>query len=153
MRTPPRTRDFTEFVLLPFIHENAPIYLAGLARPGPTRGENRAVHAMSRLLLHGAIDSIQCSWVKLGDEGCRDVLLGGVNDLGGTLMEETISRMAGAGHGSYKTISQLEAITEPLGRPLRQRTTTYGDPTPERQAAPHPTHGVNPPLRRPLPIV
>src|SRR6185369_9916305 len=81
-----RTGGFTEFVLLPFIHENAPIYLAGLARPGPTRRENRAVHALSRLLLHGAIDSIQCSWVKLGDEGCRDVLRGGANDLGGTLM-------------------------------------------------------------------
>jgi FO synthase len=148
-----RTGGFTEFVLLPFIHENAPIYLAGLARPGPTRRENRAVHAMSRLLLHGAIDSIQCSWVKLGDEGCRDVLQGGVNDLGGTLMEETISRMAGAGHGSYKTISQLEAITEPLGRPLRQRTTTYGHPTPERQVAAAASDGVTPSVRRPLPIV
>ena len=123
-----RTGGFTEFVLLPFIHENAPIYLAGLARPGPTRRENRAVHAVSRLLLHGAIDSIQCSWVKLGDDLCRDVLQGGANDLGGTLMEETISRMAGADHGSYKTISQLRAIAEPLGRPMRQRTTTYGDP-------------------------
>ena len=112
-----RTGGFTEFVLLPFIHENAPIYLAGLARPGPTRRENRAVHALSRLLLHGAIDSIQCSWVKLGDDGCRDVLRGGANDLGGTLMEETISRMAGADHGSYKTISGLRAITESLGRP------------------------------------
>ena len=130
-----RTGGFTEFVLLPFIHENAPIYLAGLARPGPTRRENRAVHAMARLMLHGAIDSIQCSWVKLGDEGCRDVLRGGVNDLGGTLMEETISRMAGADHGSYKTISQLRAIAEPLGRPMRQRTTTYGEVPAERQAA------------------
>jgi FO synthase len=148
-----RTGGFTEFVLLPFIHENAPIYLAGLARPGATRRENRAVHAMSRLLLHGAIDSIQCSWVKLGEEGCRDVLQGGVNDLGGTLMEETISRMAGAGHGSYKTISQLQAITEPLGRPLRQRTTTYGDPTPERLAAGIASDGVTPAVRRPLPIV
>ena len=80
-----RTGGFTEFVLLPFIHENAPIYLAGLARPGPTRRENRAVHAVARLLLHGAIDSIQCSWVKLGDDLCRDVLQGGANDLGGTL--------------------------------------------------------------------
>jgi FO synthase len=130
-----RTGGFTEFVLLPFIHENAPIYLAGLARPGPTRRENRAVHAVSRLLLHGAIGSIQCSWVKLGEEGCRDVLQGGCNDLGGTLMEETISRMAGADHGSYKTISGLRAITEPLGRPLRQRTTTYGEVPAERQAA------------------
>ena len=137
-----RTGGFTEFVLLPFIHENAPIYLAGLARPGPTRRENRAVHALSRLLLHGAIDSIQCSWVKLGDEGCRDVLRGGANDLGGTLMEETISRMAGADHGSYKTISGLRAITEPLGRPLRPRTTTYGEVPAERQAAAEATDGV-----------
>ncbi len=137
-----RTGGFTEFVLLPFIHENAPIYLAGLARPGPTRRENRAVHAVSRLLLHGAIGSIQCSWVKLGEEGCRDVLQGGCNDLGGTLMEETISRMAGADHGSYKTISGLRAITEPLGRPLVQRTTTYGEVTAERQAAAAASDGV-----------
>jgi FO synthase len=137
-----RTGGFTEFVLLPFIHENAPIYLAGLARPGPTRRENRAVHAVSRLLLHGAVDSIQCSWVKLGEEGCRDVLQGGCNDLGGTLMEETISRMAGADHGSYKTISGLRAITEPLGRPLVQRTTTYGPVTAERQAAAAASDGV-----------
>jgi FO synthase len=148
-----RTGGFTEFVLLPFIHENAPIYLAGLARPGPTRRENRAVHAVSRLLLHGAIDSIQCSWVKLGDEGCRDVLRGGVNDLGGTLMEETISRMAGADHGSYKTISQLRAIAEPLGRPMRQRTTTYGEVPEERQAAAAATDGVCASVRSPLPVL
>ena len=147
-----RTGGFTEFVLLPFIHENAPIYLAGLARPGPTRRENRAVHALSRLLLHGAIDSIQCSWVKLGDEGCRDVLRGGANDLGGTLMEETISRMAGADHGSYKTISGLRAITEPLGRPLRPRTTTYGEVPAERQAAAEATDGVCSSVRAGLPL-
>jgi FO synthase len=111
------------------------------------------VHAISRLLLHGAIDSIQCSWVKLGDDGCRDVLTGGVNDLGGTLMEETISRMAGAGHGSYKTISQLRAITDSLGRPLRQRTTTYGDPPPERLAAAAASDGVTPAVRTPLPLI
>jgi FO synthase len=149
-----RTGGFTEFVLLPFIHENAPIYLAGLARPGPTRRENRAVHAVSRLLLHGAIDSIQCSWVKLGDEGCRDVLQGGVNDLGGTLMEETISRMAGADHGSYKTISQLRAIAEPLGRPMRQRTTTYGEVPEERLAAAAASDGVCASVRsRLLPVL
>jgi FO synthase len=130
-----RTGGFTEFVLLPFVHANAPIYLAGLARPGPTRRENRAVHAVSRLMLHGAIGSIQCSWVKLGDEGCREVLAGGVNDIGGTLMEETISRMAGSQNGSYKTISQMAALTAPLGRPLRQRTTLYENPAEERQAA------------------
>ena len=112
-----RTGGFTEFVLLPFIHANAPIYLAGLARPGPTRRENRAVHAVSRLLLHGAIDSIQCSWVKLGEDLCRDVLQGGANDVGGTLMEETISRMAGADNGSFRTISQLQAMIAPPGRP------------------------------------
>jgi FO synthase len=148
-----RTGGFTEFVLLPFIHENAPIYLAGLARPGPTRRENRAVHAVSRLLLHGAIDSIQCSWVKLGDEGCRDVLRGGANDLGGTLMEETISRMAGADHGSYKTISGLRAIAEPLGRPLRQRTTTYGEVPAERRAAAAATDGVCASVRSGLPLL
>jgi len=148
-----RTGGFTEFVLLPFIHENAPIYLAGLARPGPSRRENRAVHAVSRLLLHGAIDSIQCSWVKLGDEGCRDVLRGGVNDLGGTLMEETISRMAGADHGSYKTISQLRAIAEPLGRPMRQRTTTYGEVPQERLAAAAASDGVCASVRSPLPVL
>ena len=148
-----RTGGFTEFVLLPFIHENAPIYLAGLARPGPTRQENRAVHAVARLMLHGAIDSIQCSWVKLGDEGCRDVLRGGVNDLGGTLMEETISRMAGADHGSYKTISQLRAIAEPLGRPMRQRTTTYGEVPAERQAAAAASDGVCASVRSGLPLL
>jgi FO synthase len=148
-----RTGGFTEFVLLPFIHENAPIYLAGLARPGPTRRENRAVHAVARLLLHGAIDSIQCSWVKLGDEGCRDVLRGGANDLGGTLMEETISRMAGADHGSYKTISGLRAIVEPLGRPLRQRTTTYGEVPAERRAAAAASDGVCASVRSGLPLL
>ena len=148
-----RTGGFTEFVLLPFIHENAPIYLAGLARPGPTRRENRAVHAVARLMLHGAIDSIQCSWVKLGDDGCRDVLQGGVNDLGGTLMEETISRMAGADHGSYKTISQLRTIAEPLGRPMRQRTTTYGEVPEERRAAAAASDGVCASVRSPLPVL
>ncbi len=149
-----RTGGFTEFVLLPFIHENAPIYLAGLARPGATRRENRAVHAVSRLLLHGAIDSIQASWVKLGDDLCRDVLQGGVNDLGGTLMEETISRMAGAGNGSYKTISDLTAIVAPLsGRSLRQRTTLYGDVPAERLAASAASDGVCRSVRHPLPLL
>ncbi len=148
-----RTGGFTEFVLLPFVHTSAPIYLAGLARPGATRRENRAVHAVSRLMLHGAIDSIQCSWVKLGDDLCRDVLRGGVNDLGGTLMEETISRMAGADNGSYKTISDLRAIVDPIGRPLRQRTTVYGEPAPDRQAAAAASDGVCLSVRRPLPVI
>jgi FO synthase len=137
-----RTGGFTEFVLLPFVHASSPIYLAGLARPGPTRRENRAVHALSRLLLHGAIGSIQCSWVKLGDDGCREVLAGGVNDLGGTLMEETISRMAGSQNGSFKTISQLADMVASTGRELRQRTTLYKDPSAERLAAARASDGV-----------
>ncbi|PRY43721.1 FO synthase subunit 1 /FO synthase subunit 2 [Umezawaea tangerina] len=121
-----RTGGLTEFVGLPFVHRNAPIYLAGVARPGPTRRDNRAVHAFARLALHGRVDNVQVSWVKLGDEGTADVLRGGANDLGGTLMEETISRMAGSEHGSARTVRQLEATAALAGRPARQRTTTYG---------------------------
>ncbi|HUB42308.1 MAG TPA: bifunctional FO biosynthesis protein CofGH [Streptosporangiaceae bacterium] len=144
-----QTGGFTEFVLLPFVHASSPIYLAGMARPGPTRRENRAVHAVSRLMLHGAIDNIQCSWVKLGADVCEDVLRGGVNDLGGTLMEETISRMAGSANGSYKTISELAALVAPTGRPLRQRTTLYGTPSAERMAAAAASDGVCGSVRQP----
>ena len=143
------TDGFTEFVLLPFVHHNAPIYLAGIARPGPTQRENRALHAVARLLLHGLIPNIQCSWVKLGVDGCRQVLRGGVNDVGGTLMEETISRMAGSEHGSYKTISDIEAMVAPTGRPLRQRTTGYGRVSAERRAAALASDGVCASVRRP----
>src|ERR1700710_1121926 len=128
------TGGFREFVLLPFVHHNAPIYLAGVARPGPTVRENRAVHAVSRLLLHGRIPNIQTSWVKLADAGTKAVLQGGANDLGGTLMEETISRMAGSENGSLKTIAELEAVAAAIGRPARQRTTDYGTPSAERLA-------------------
>ena len=122
------TGGFTEFVPLPFVHQSSPIYLAGVARPGPTVRDNRAVHAVARIMLHGLIDNIQCSWVKLGPDACAQVLDGGVNDLGGTLMEETISRMAGSTHGSRKDVAELEAMARLVGRPARQRTTTYGDP-------------------------
>ena len=120
-----RTGGFTEFVALPFVHQNAPIYLAGISRPGANWRENRAVHAMARVLLHGRIDNIQCSWVKLGDEGTITMLNGGANDLGGTLMEETISRMAGSEHGSLRTADELRAIVLAAGRTPRQRTTLY----------------------------
>ncbi|WP_336713817.1 bifunctional FO biosynthesis protein CofGH [Arthrobacter sp. USHLN218] len=130
-----QTGGFTEFVLLPFIHTNAPVYLAGIARPGPTLRENRAVHAVARLMLHGRIDHIQTSWVKLGNHGTQLMLNGGADDLGGTLMEETISRMAGAENGSEKTVSELERLIRSIGRDPRQRTTEYGTPTPERLAA------------------
>ncbi|MCZ2828626.1 bifunctional FO biosynthesis protein CofGH [Modestobacter sp. VKM Ac-2986] len=138
LRTLSRLQDetggFREFVLLPFVHHNSPIYLAGVARPGPTNRENRAVHAVARLVLHGRIDNIQTSWVKLGDTGTQAMLDGGANDLGGTLMEETISRMAGSGNGSLKTIAELEAMAAAIGRPARQRTTEYGTPSAERMA-------------------
>jgi FO synthase len=129
-----QTGGFTEFVPLPFVHTSAPIYLAGVARPGPTLRDNRAVHAMARILLHGRIDNIQTSWVKLGTEGTRTMLRSGANDLGGTLMEETISRMAGSAHGSARTVPELEEIAAGIGRPLRQRSTTY-DPLPDRGSA------------------
>ncbi len=120
------TGGFTEFVPLPFIHTSAPIYLAGVARPGPTLRDNVAVHAASRILLHGRIDNVQTSWVKLGVEGTRLMLRSGCNDLGGTLMEETISRMAGSQHGSAKTVAEITDIAAGIGRPVRERTTTYG---------------------------
>ena len=122
-----RTGGFTEFVPLPFVHQSSPLYLAGAARPGPTHRDNRAVHALARIMLHGRISQIQTSWVKLGVERSQVMLCGGANDLGGTLMEETISRMAGSQYGSAKTVAELVAIAEGIGRPARQRTTTYAD--------------------------
>ncbi|WP_313676965.1 bifunctional FO biosynthesis protein CofGH [Mycolicibacterium sp.] len=120
-----RTGGFTEFVPLPFVHQSSPLYLAGAARPGPTHRDNRAVHALARIMLHGRISQIQTSWVKLGVERSQVMLNGGANDLGGTLMEETISRMAGSQYGSAKTVAELVAIAAGIGRPARQRTTTY----------------------------
>ncbi len=120
-----RTGGFTEFVPLPFVHQSSPLYLAGAARPGPTHRDNRAVHALARIMLHGRISQIQTSWVKLGVQRSQVMLCGGANDLGGTLMEETISRMAGSEYGSAKTVAELVAIADGIGRPARQRTTTY----------------------------
>ncbi|MFF2505110.1 bifunctional FO biosynthesis protein CofGH [Streptomyces sp. NPDC058067] len=126
---------FTEFVTLPFIHTNAPVYLAGIARPGPTTRDNRAVTAMARVLLHPHIPNIQTSWVKLGTEGAAEMLRSGANDLGGTLMEETISRMAGSSYGSYRSVKDLVTIAEAAGRPAKPRTTLYGEVPEERQRA------------------
>ncbi|MBL1067467.1 bifunctional FO biosynthesis protein CofGH [Streptomyces sp. 7-21] len=124
---------FTEFVTLPFVHTNAPVYLAGIARPGPSHRDNRAVTAMARLLLHPHIPHIQTSWVKLGTEGAAEMLRSGANDLGGTLMEETISRMAGSTYGSYRSVADLRAIADAAGRPSRLRTTDYGHVPEERE--------------------
>ncbi|WP_167326784.1 bifunctional FO biosynthesis protein CofGH [Rhodococcoides fascians] len=129
-----KTGGFTEFVPLPFVHQSSPLYLAGASRPGPTNRDNRAVHALARIMLHGRIDNIQTSWVKLGITGTQAMLNGGANDLGGTLMEETISRMAGSQNGSEKTVAELHEIADGIGRPVRQRTTTYG-PAPEVSVA------------------
>lgn len=126
-----RTGGFTEFVPLPFVHRSAPLYLAGASRPGPTREENVAVHALARIMLHGAVDHVQTSWVKLGVAGTRTMLQSGADDLGGTLMEETISRMAGAENGSAKSPEEIEEIPTGIGRPAQPRDTLYG-PAPQQ---------------------
>jgi FO synthase len=144
------TGGFTEFVTLPFIHTNAPVYLAGIARPGPSMRDNRAVTAMARLLLHPWIPNIQTSWVKLGTEGAAEMLRSGANDLGGTLMEETISRMAGSSYGSYKSVRDLVAVAEAAGRPAKPRTTLYGEVPEERRRAAEASDGHLPVL---LPVL
>ena len=122
---------FTEFVALPFIHTQAPLYLAGVARPGPTWEENLKVHAVARLVLQGVIDNVQLSWVKVGLEGARRLLAAGCNDLGGTLMEETISRMAGADHGVRQDPETLRHVARLAGRVPAERTTDYARIAPE----------------------
>jgi FO synthase len=120
-----QTAGFTEFVGLPFVHMATPMYLKRAARRGPTWREVLLVHAVARIALHGLIDHVQASWVKLGASGARQLLQAGVDDLGGTLMDENISRAAGASHGQGLDEAGFRAIVEPLGRPLAQRTTLY----------------------------
>ena len=120
-----RSGGFTEFVPLPFVHRQAPIYLAGLARPGPDFDDVLRVHAVARLVLQGVIDNVQLSWVKVGLEGATALLQAGANDLGGTLMEETISRMAGADHGVRQDPETLRSIARSAGRTPAERTTDY----------------------------
>jgi len=119
------TGGFTEFVPLSFVHQNAPIYLAGKARPGPSFDENRRMHAVARILLDRVIHNVQVSWVKMGVEACQTILNGGANDFGGTLMEETISRMAGATWGIRMEPMQLRDAITAIGRTPLERTTTY----------------------------
>ncbi len=135
-----RTRDlqketggFTEFVPLPFVHPGAPLYLQSKARRGPTFREALLMHAVGRIAYRGYIDNIQASWPKLGTEGARQVLRAGGNDLGGTLINENISRAAGAAHGQAMTPGDFAAAVAPLGRPVAQRSTLYrilGDAAP-----------------------
>ena len=146
-----RSGGFTEFVPLPFVPMEAPIFLKGRARRGPTFGEVLLVHAVARLALHPLITNIQVSWVKLGPEGVRQALAAGVNDLGGTLMNESISRAAGSEWGQELPPEQMEAVIRSAGRIPRQRTTTYGTP-PEEQVrrsfgAEPLAEPVNPPVR------
>ncbi|HZN13227.1 MAG TPA: 5-amino-6-(D-ribitylamino)uracil--L-tyrosine 4-hydroxyphenyl transferase CofH [Acidimicrobiales bacterium] len=120
------TGGFTEFVPLPFVHMAAPIYLQKKSRRGPTFREALLMHAVGRIAYHGWIPNIQVSWVKMGAPGVTQVLQGGANDLGGTLMDENISRAAGATHGQEMDEAGFRSLTDPLGRVLEQRTTLYG---------------------------
>lgn len=131
-----RTRDlqretggFTEFVPLPFVHMAAPVYLKRGARRGPTWREVVLVHAVGRIAYTGLIDHVQASWVKTGSAGAAQLLRAGVDDLGGTLMEESISRAAGAAHGQALGTDGLADVAARAGRPIRQRTTLYGSVT------------------------
>jgi FO synthase len=121
------TGGITEFVPLPLVHMEAPFYRKGLSRKGPTWREAVMMHAVARLALHGAIGSIQVSWCKLGMDGAAAVLAAGANDLGGVLMDESISRAAGASHGQLADVADMRAAAESVGRRLRQRTTLYKD--------------------------
>ncbi len=127
------TGGFTEFVGLPFVHMASPIYLQRKSRRGPTFRETVLMHAIARIAYRGLIDNVQVSWTKIGADGARQLLRAGCNDLGGTLMDENISRAAGASHGQKMTEESFAAIVEPLGLSLQQRTTTYGRP--DRHAA------------------
>jgi FO synthase len=121
-----QTGGFTEFVPLPFVHMATPIYLQRKARRGPTFREALLMHAVGRIAYHGSISNIQVSWVKMGAAGATQMLRAGVNDLGGTLMDENISRAAGAAHGQFMGEEEFAAVVAPLGRTLEQRTTLYG---------------------------
>jgi FO synthase len=120
-----RTGGFTELVPLPFVHMGSPIYLRGKARPGPTWDEVVLAHAVGRIALDGLVPNIQVSWVKLGLDGARRLLDAGCNDLGGTLMGETITRSAGAAHGQEVSPADFERVAREAGRVPARRSTTY----------------------------
>lgn len=130
-----RSGGFTELVPLPFVHMEAPMFLRGRARRGPTFREAVLMHAVSRLVMHGHIDNIQTSWVKMGAAGVDVCLNAGANDLGGTLMNESITRAAGAAHGQEWAPAVMEQRIRALGRRPRLRTTLYGDAPAERRSA------------------
>jgi FO synthase len=145
-----RTGGFTEFVPLPFVPMEAPMYVQGRARRGPTFRETLLVHAVARLALHPWITNVQASWVKLGPDGTREALRAGVNDLGGTLMNESISRSAGAAYGQELPPERMEELIRSAGRIPRQRTTTYGEPPEERVRASFGAEPLAEPLNPPV---
>lgn len=130
-----RTGGFTEFVPLPFVHMEAPLFLKGRCRRGPTYREALLMHAVARLALHPHFSNIQTSWVKMGSEGAAACLSAGANDLGGSLMNEIITRSAGARHGQEMAPERMKAVITALGRVPRQRTTIYDLAPPERRHA------------------
>ncbi|MFN8223678.1 MAG: 5-amino-6-(D-ribitylamino)uracil--L-tyrosine 4-hydroxyphenyl transferase CofH [Gaiellales bacterium] len=145
-----RSGGFTELVPLPFVPMEAPMYLKGRARRGPTFAETLLVHAVARLALHPYITNIQASWVKLGPDGVRQALAAGVNDLGGTLMNESISRAAGSEWGQEAPPEWLDELIRSAGRVPRQRTTTYGTPDPERVLLSYGAQPLEPPRNPPV---
>jgi len=129
-----QTHGFTEFVPLPFVHMEAPIWRKGLARSGPSWRESLLMHAVARLALEPVIRNIQASWVKLGREGALEALRAGANDLGGVLMNESITRAAGGVNGQEMDANSMEQAIRAIGRVPRQRSTLYGDITTKRSA-------------------
>lgn len=137
-----KTGGFTEFVPLPFVHMESPLWHKGRARSGPTLRESVLMHAVARLVLHPLIPNIQTSWVKMGAEGAALCLQAGANDLGGTLMYESITRAAGGANGQLMETADLRAIAARCERPLRQRSTLYEavPPAADRAAVGPPQH-------------
>jgi len=130
-----KSGGFTEFVPLPFVHREAPMYLKGRARKGPTFREAGLMHAVARLVLHTRIDNIQASWVKMGQQGVNACLMSGANDIGGTLMNESITRAAGAEHGQEWSPAEMIDNIRTFGREPRQRDTCYREVSEERRDA------------------
>jgi FO synthase len=144
-----RTGGFTEFVPLPYVHMESPLYRQGRSRRGPTWREALLVHAVARLVLHPHVPNIQASWVKMGPAGVAACLAGGANDAGGTLMNESITRAAGAAFGQEMPPADMEALIRSAGRPSRQRTTLYADAPPDRVAASFAAAPLTPPENTP----
>ena len=146
-----RTGGFTEFVPLPFVHMEAPIYLKGKARRGPTFRESLLMHAVARMALHPLVTNIQASWVKMGPRGVQACLAAGVNDLGGTLMNESITRAAGAGFGQELPPARMEALISSAGRTAKQRATAYGEPSPRQVTRSFEAADLRPVVQTPAP--